>query len=86
MSSYKLYYFNGRGRAEIARLIFAAAGRAFEDIRYDHNEWKSHKPQMLLGQIPILEFNGIKLPQSLSIARFLAKQFQLAGRDNFRTS
>jgi len=42
-----------------------------------------HKAEMPLGQMPVLEFDGIKLTQSLSIARFLAKQFQLAGKDNF---
>ncbi|CAF1246198.1 unnamed protein product [Rotaria sp. Silwood1] len=83
MSTYKLYYFNGRGRGEVARLIFAAAGQKYEDIRYESSEWPSHKSEMPLGQMPVLEYNGTKLPQSLSIARFLAKQFQLAGRDNF---
>jgi glutathione S-transferase len=82
MSTYKLYYFNGRGRAEVVRLIFAAAGEKFEDIRYEHNEWPSHKSEMPLGQLPILEFDGVKLPQSMAIARFVAKQFGLAGRDN----
>jgi hypothetical protein len=38
---------------------------------------------MPLGQIWIREFNDVKLPQSSTIARFLAKQFQLAGRENF---
>ena len=37
---------------------------------------------MPLGQMPMLEYNGTKLPQSSSIARFLAKQFHLAGKDN----
>ena len=82
MSSYRLHYFNGRGRAEVSRLIFAAVGQKFEDIRYDQNEWPLRKAQMVLGQMPVLEFNGVKIPQSLSIARFLARQFQLAGRDN----
>ena len=35
MSSYKLYYFNVRGRAEISRLIFNAAGVEFEDVRVE---------------------------------------------------
>jgi glutathione S-transferase len=37
MSTYKLYYFNGRGRAEVSRLIFAAAGQKYEDIRYERD-------------------------------------------------
>lgn len=82
MSTYKLYYFNGRGRAEISRLIFAAAGKKFEDIRYERDEWPAHKSEMPLGQMPVLEVDGVKIPQSMSIARFLAKQFGLAGRDN----
>ncbi|CAF3479039.1 unnamed protein product [Rotaria sp. Silwood1] len=83
MSRYKLYFFNGRGRAEVSRLIFAIAGQKYEDIRYEGSEWPSYKAKMPLRQMPVLEFEGIKLPQSLSIARFLAKQFNLAGRDNF---
>jgi glutathione S-transferase len=83
MSTYKLYYFNLRGRAEISRLIFAAAGQKYEDVRFEREQWPSLKPQMPLGQAPVLEFDGVQLPQSMSIARFLAKQFQLAGKDNF---
>ena len=83
MSTYKLYYFNGRGRGEICRLILAAAGQQFEDIRYELNDWPSHKGDMPLGQMPVLEYNGTKLPQSITIARFLAKKFQLAGKDDF---
>lgn len=82
MSTYKLYYFNGRGRAEPARLIFAVAGHEFEDIRYERVDWPQHKSEMPLGQIPVLEVDGVKLPQSMAIARFLAKQFDLAGKDN----
>ena len=83
MSSYKLHYFNGRGRAEVARLVFVAAGEKFEDIRFEQSEWPARKAEMPLGQVPVLEYNGTKLPQSGTIARFLAKQFHLAGKDNF---
>jgi glutathione S-transferase len=41
MPNYKLYYFNGRGRAEISRLILAAAGVKYEDIRI--NDWPKTK-------------------------------------------
>ena len=82
MPTYKLHYFNSRGRAEIARLIFAAAGEQFEDIRYERDQWLSRKAEMPLGQIPVLEVDGVKIPQSMAIARFLAKQFGLAGKDH----
>jgi len=72
MSTYKLYYFNGRGRAEISRLIFAAAGQKFEDNRYEREEWPSHKAEIPLGQTAVLEFDSVQLPQTLSIARFLS--------------
>ena len=83
MVSYRLTYFNARGRAEVSRLIFAAVGQQFEDVRIEMNEWPSFKSQTPLGQMPVLEYEGVQLPQSLSIARFLAKQFQMAGRDHF---
>ncbi|CAF0767784.1 unnamed protein product [Didymodactylos carnosus] len=82
MPNYKLYYFDGRGRGEFSRLIFAAADQQFEDVRYPQTEWPSHKQEMPLGQMPVLEVDGIKIPQSFTIARFLAKQFNLAGKDN----
>lgn len=80
MSTYKLYYFNIRARAEISRLIFAAAGQKFEDIRYEYSEWASHKAEMPLGQMPVLEYDGVKLPKTVTIARFLGKQFHLTGK------
>ncbi|CAF4394579.1 unnamed protein product, partial [Adineta steineri] len=83
MATYKLYYFNARGRAEVLRLIFAAAGQRFEDSRFEQNTWPSFKSQMPLSQVPVLEVNGTTLVQSQTIARFLARQFLLGGRDGF---
>ena len=82
MSTYRLYYFNGRGRAEVSRLVFVIAGQKYEDIRYEGDQWPKHKSEMPLGQMPVLEVDGVKIPQSATIVRFLAKQFDLAGRDN----
>ncbi|WAR26308.1 GST9-like protein [Mya arenaria] len=41
---YKLFYFDCRGRGEIARMIFAYAGHPFVDKRIDYDEeWPSIK-------------------------------------------
>ncbi len=41
MFNYRLTYFDGRGTADISRLIFAVAGAQFEDIRV--NDWPEGK-------------------------------------------
>ena len=46
MPSYTLNYFNGRGRAEITRLIFAAAGARYNDNRIA--DWPATKGYILI--------------------------------------
>jgi glutathione S-transferase len=83
----KLYYFNLRARAELIRLIFAAAGRPWNDIRFESTQWPEYKPKMLLGQCPVLELpDGTQLPQSISIARYVAHETGLAGKDNLESA
>lgn len=43
MPSYKLTYFDVRGRGEPTRLIFKAAGVEFEDKRVTFEEWGALK-------------------------------------------
>ena len=84
MVQYKLNYFNMRGRGEILRLIFVAAGQEFMDNRIEHSNWPQLKPNAPLGQLPYLEILGsksVKISQSMTIARFLSKKFGLAGKD-----
>lgn len=86
-STLKLYYFNLRARGELIRLIFAAGGRAWNDIRIDYARWPEYKPKMLLGQCPVLELpDGTQVPQSLSIARYVARETGLAGKDNLESA
>ncbi|XP_001637222.2 S-crystallin SL11 [Nematostella vectensis] len=81
MPSYKLYYFNARGRAEPARLVFAAAGIEFEDNRMAMGEWPKVKKELHapFGQVPLLVIDDkIKLAQSLAIMTFIAREGGLA--------
>ncbi len=34
------------------------------------------------GQVPVLNYNGVEISQSIAIARFLANEFGLAGKTN----
>lgn len=83
MPTYKLHYFNLRGRAELARLILAYANVEYEDFRFPSEEWPKHKPNYPFGQVPVLEVDGKMLGQSNSIARYLAKKHGLAGQDDW---
>jgi len=80
MTSYKLTYFNVRARAEVIRLIFAAAGVEYEDVRITRDQWPALKPETPFGQLPMLEVDGQKLSQSIACARYLARKFNLAGK------
>lgn len=82
MSSYKLIYFNGKGRGEPARLLFAFAGIEYEDCRVAGEEWQKLKPTIPTGQLPALVVDGTMLQQSMAIIRYLAREFNLAGSNN----
>jgi glutathione S-transferase len=89
----KLTYFNGRGRAEIIRLIFALAGVEYEDIRFQPNADNAENPsrpneqllefkktgKSVTGQVPYLEIDNMQLVQSLSIARYLSAKYGFLG-------
>jgi hypothetical protein len=43
MSELKLNYFDAKGRAELARLILAQSGTAYDDHRINFSDWPALK-------------------------------------------
>ncbi|XP_078621511.1 hematopoietic prostaglandin D synthase-like isoform X2 [Branchiostoma floridae x Branchiostoma japonicum] len=81
MPSYKLTYFKSWGRAGVLRLLFAAGGIEFEDVRIDREtQWPDFKPTTPMGQLPILEVDGTIICQKRAIGRMIAKKAGLAGK------
>lgn len=80
MVQYKLNYFNIRGRGEVARLLFAAAGQKFEDNRWERAQWPEMKPKAPFGQAPWMEIhdgNHVTLmAQSMTIGIDYYKMYQ----------
>ncbi len=88
MATYKLIYFNSMKRAEIIRMIFKQAGVEFEDVRISQEEeWLKLKPNMPYGgTVPVREVDGKQLPGRVSIQRYLAEKFGLAGSNDFENA
>ena len=83
-------YFDGRGLAEVTRLLFAASGTAFEDNRlpFSFADGKMLRPEfdalkasgaLPVGQVPILEAGSVKVWQSKAIQRYVATKTGLMG-------
>jgi len=85
---YKLIYFNGRGRGEVSRLIFAHAGVNYTDQRIERADWPAFKPKTPFGQIPLLDIDNGKfvLSQSKAIARYLGNEFNLVPKDHIQAA
>jgi len=82
----KLTYFNGRGRAEITRWIFAEAGVEFEDNRIEGKDWGKLKDSTPYGQLPLLEVDGVTLAQSSAIERYAARVAGVAGKNDLENA
>ncbi|KAL7015378.1 hypothetical protein ACKWTF_016417 [Chironomus riparius] len=79
--SYKVYYFNFRGLAEPIRFMLKYNGTEFEDVRIERENWPEWKDKMPMKQMPVLEIDGKKYFQSVSICRYLATKFGLSGKN-----
>jgi len=81
--STKLYFFAGRGRAELLRLLLTYSGTKYEDIQISLEQWPAMKEKMPTGVMPVLEVDGKKLCQSTAIARYLARECGLTGKNSW---
>ena len=78
----KLFYYDLPGLAEVSRLLLVYAGKEFDDVRFTREEWIStYKAQAPLGMAPFYEEGGAKLGGSVAIARYIAEQNGLGGRN-----
>lgn len=81
-TKYKFVFFNARGRGELVRWVFAAAGQPYEDDRTAGDNWETVKKETPFGQVPFLVVDGESFCQSIALARFLAKRFGLYAADD----
>lgn len=87
---YKLIYFNFRGMAEITRMMFKLSNVPFEDFRYhvctqtmDRKEFENDKSKYPFLALPVLELeDGLMIPQSKAIERYVAKQLGYWGTND----
>lgn len=77
----KLTYFDGTGRAELARLLFTIGNVEFVDERVERADFPALKPTLPLGQLPVLQVNGNTYSQGMAIARYAAKVSGLYPQD-----
>ena len=87
MPNVKLTYFNLRARGEPCRLLLAYGGIKYEDERIPPpwdptSTWSTLKPTTPFGQLPILNWDGVEICQSMACARFIAREVGLAGKNS----
>lgn len=51
MTTYKVTYFDAKGRGEIIRLVLSAAGKEFVDERIKTEQWPALKPGMWIFKV-----------------------------------
>jgi glutathione S-transferase len=77
MPSYKLYYFQARGRAEASRIALAYGGIAFEDKRLPGPALFGGRADGSIpapfNQFPVLDVDGTPIAQSATILRYVSK-------------
>ncbi|XP_046886014.1 glutathione S-transferase 3-like isoform X2 [Hypomesus transpacificus] len=79
-----LHYFNGRGKMESIRWLLAVSGVEFEEVFLTSGEqYEKHisDGDLMFGQVPMVEIDGMKLVQTKAILNYIAGKYNLYGKD-----
>lgn len=83
----KLIYSEDRGKADLIKLILAYSNQSYEDFKIKPAELNYYKSFMPFEQLPVLIIDDkIRIAQMTTIARFLAKKFNLIGSGDVETA
>jgi len=91
MTTFRLIYFNVRGRVDPLRMLCELAGQPYEFEPPDLRSWRTDGKERVkaftpFGQLPVLQHGDRYLSQSLAISRYLARHFSLYGADTWENA
>ena len=78
-----IHYFDGWGRAERIRWLLWVLNHPFTEKVYEWEEWLEARDKVEFGQLPLVEMDGHRLVQSLSIERYIARKFGIVPQDSY---
>ena len=80
---YKLYYFNGNGKALIIRAILYYSKVKFADVKVSNEDWKKLKQAGKFGcdELPVMEHKGKLFYQMHAIEQYLGYNFNIHGKN-----
>ncbi|KAA1074283.1 hypothetical protein PGT21_003405 [Puccinia graminis f. sp. tritici] len=74
MPSYKLSYFDAKGRAEAIRVAFHCGGIPFADERLSREQFAEKKETFPFGQVPVLTVDDkTMIPQEVAILHYVGR-------------
>ncbi|KAF6208051.1 hypothetical protein GE061_016501 [Apolygus lucorum] len=85
MPTYKLTYFDMRGKGEPIRWLLSYLGEKFEDKRITKEQWQGIKKDVLFGKLPILDVDSERIYQTGAILKYLGQKAKLAGDNDWES-
>jgi len=79
-----LYYFNGRGRSEIIRMVLCAGNIKYTEVDFTERQQFVQlidDGELLFNAVPMLKVDGMNLVQTNAILNYIATKSGLNGKD-----